>query len=112
MAEYITGTPTGYGRLAKIWHWLVVALLIVQFAIAWTMPDIRRGTTPEQLISLHLSFGLLILLVAIIRLGWRLSHPVPLIQEGTPRLQYWAARITHVLFYFALIALPLMGWAN
>jgi hypothetical protein len=31
---------------------LIVLLLIVQFAIAWTMPEIHRGVQPEGLIGL------------------------------------------------------------
>ena len=55
----------GYGPGAKSLHWLVVALLLVQFAIAWTMPGIRRGTCPDGLIGLHRSFNDLHKLVKI-----------------------------------------------
>ena len=51
----------GYTGTAKTLHWLVVALLIVQFIVAWTMPDINRDTKPDTLINLHLSVGVLIL---------------------------------------------------
>jgi cytochrome b561 len=102
----------GYGAVAKSLHWLIVALLVVQFAIAWTMPDIGRGTKPEGLISLHLSFGMLILLVVIVRLAWRLTHPVPLLSDNVPPWQHRAAQALHFLLYAILIALPMMGWAN
>ena len=46
-----------YTSLAQALHWTVVALLIVQFTLAWTMPDIHRGTEPEALINLHFSSG-------------------------------------------------------
>jgi hypothetical protein len=32
-----------YGTLAKVLHWLVVALLVVQFPIGWIMPDVHGG---------------------------------------------------------------------
>jgi cytochrome b561 len=102
---------SGYGTVAKSLHWLVLALLIAQFAIAWTMPHIGRGTQPEGLIDLHLSFGALILLVVVIRLGWRLAHPVPL-PDDVPPWQRRAAQAIHGLLYAILIALPMMGWAN
>ena len=35
-----------YGTPAKIFHWLVVALLAVQYPIGWLMPDIHRGMQP------------------------------------------------------------------
>jgi cytochrome b561 len=101
-----------YGGVAKTLHWLIVALLVVQFATAWTMPHIGRGTRPEGLISLHLSFGVLILIVAMTRLAWRLTHPVPLLTDNVPPWQHRAAQTLHVLLYAILVALPVMGWAN
>jgi cytochrome b561 len=102
----------GYGPVAKTLHWLVFALLAGQFAIAWTMPGIHGDTKPEGLIDLHLSVGVLIMLVVIARTAWRLTHPVPLISDGTPEWQQRTAAATHVLLYALLVALPVLGWAN
>lgn len=33
-----------YTATAKVLHWTILALLLVQFALAWTMPAIKRGT--------------------------------------------------------------------
>ena len=35
-----TSAASGYTGTAKLLHWLVVALLIVQFALAYMMPHI------------------------------------------------------------------------
>ena len=32
-----------YGTTAKALHWLVVALLLVQYLIGWLMPDVHAG---------------------------------------------------------------------
>jgi cytochrome b561 len=32
-----------YGATAKTLHWLIVALLVAQYAIGWLMPDVHRG---------------------------------------------------------------------
>ena len=61
-----------YGPVAQIQHWVVVALLVIQFALAWSMPGIGRDTVPETLINLHMSFGVMILLIATGRLTWRI----------------------------------------
>ena len=58
-----------YTSTAKALHWLILALLIVQFILAWVMPDIRRDTPVTTLISLHFSFGVLILFVTVVRLA-------------------------------------------
>lgn len=101
-----------YGTTAKTLHWLVLALLIVQYALAWTMPGIHRGTQPETLINLHLSVGVVILLVVIVRAVWRLSHAAPPPPTGLPAWQLLASRVTHGLLYLLLFAIPLLGWLN
>ncbi|HMA49674.1 MAG TPA: cytochrome b/b6 domain-containing protein, partial [Magnetospirillaceae bacterium] len=102
----------GYDPIAKIFHWMIVVLLAVQFGVAWTMPEIHRGTQPETLINLHLSLGSLILLIMALRLVWRLIHPVPLETGRVPRWQVAAARATHLSLYLLLLVMPVLGWAN
>jgi cytochrome b561 len=112
MIEERTAQAPGYGGVAKTLHWLIVALIIVQFGIAWIMPGLRPGTQPETLASLHLSVGATILLVVILRLLWRITHPVPLITDNIPPWQDWTARATHALLYLLLFLVPLLGWAD
>ena len=111
LQERMAGEP-GYGDVAKSLHWLIVLLLVGQFALAWTMPEIHRGTKPESLINLHLSVGIVILLVALVRLAWRLRHPVPLVTDNVPLWQQRAAQANHALLYVLLFLMPLFGWAN
>ncbi len=103
---------TGYTPVAKLLHWLIVALLVVQYAIAWNMPHIGRNTVPDTIINLHLSFGALILLVLLIRVVWRWSHPEPMPVAGLPPWQITSARIVHYLLYALLAVMPLLGWIN
>lgn len=101
-----------YGSMAKMLHWLILGLLVAQYGVAWTMPEIHRGTQPDELISLHLSIGILILCLIVLRTIWRFSHPLPLIADNVPDWQRLAAQIVHGILYLLLVAMPLMGWAN
>lgn len=101
-----------YTGVAKLLHWLVLALLVVQFAIAWLMPDISRGSTPTGLIGWHLSVGVAILAVMIARLAWRLTHPAPSAPADLSPALATLSRVTHYLLYAVLIVLPMLGWAN
>jgi len=65
-----------YGTTAKLFHWLIVALLLVQYLIGWLMPDIHRGMKPGAAVTIHVSFGLLVLILIVLRFAWRLIHPV------------------------------------
>lgn len=112
MIEEREARQPGYGGVAKTLHWLIVALLIAQYTVAWTMPDIGRGTQPVGLIDIHLSIGITILTLALLRLLWRWTHPVPLISDDVPWWQYRAAQLTHGLLYFLIFLLPLLGWAS
>ena len=93
-------------------HWLIAALIAVQFAIGWSMPHIGRNTRPDTLINLHLSFGMLIGLLVVVRLAWRLGHPVPPLATAAPPWERGAARAGHYLLYLLLIVIPILGWMS
>jgi len=103
---------TGYTTTAKSLHWLILALLVAQFIVAWSMPEIRRNTPVTTLISLHFTLGVVILAVAVVRLGWRATHPEPKPLDGIPPWQVTSARIVHWLLYVLLFVVPLLGWLN
>lgn len=107
-----THSRAGYTATAKSLHWLILALLIVQFAIAWTMPHIGRNTKPETLINLHFSLGAVILVVIAIRLAWRVIHGEPVPEDGIPPWQIQSARVVHWLLYLLLFIIPILGWMN
>jgi len=107
-----TQTAAGYTGTAKILHWLILALLIAQFIVAWTMPHMRRDTQPDTLINLHFSFGVLVLLVAVVRMAWRATHGEPAPEDGLPPWQLQSARAVHWLLYGLLFVLPVLGWIN
>ena len=103
---------TEYTGIAKLFHWLILALLVVQFAIAWTMPDIGRDSVPTGLIGWHLSVGAAILALMIVRFAWRLTHPAPPAPADLAPALATLSRVTHYLLYAVLIVLPILGWAN
>ncbi|MBV8465748.1 MAG: cytochrome b [Burkholderiales bacterium] len=108
----MNGTIERYSLPARCFHWLTVLLLAAQFAVAWTMPDVHRDTKPIGLIALHLSLGVLILLVMLARLAYRLATPKVAPLPTTPPLINRLAHIGHGTLYLLLIVLPLLGWAN
>jgi cytochrome b561 len=102
----------GYTETTKALHWLIVALLIVQFVLAWTMPEIRRDTKPDTLINLHLSLGVLILAVAVVRLGLRVIYGKPEPAAGLLPWEQRGSHVVHWLIYLLLVVMPILGWIN
>lgn len=100
-----------YGTVAMIFHWVIAALLIANIALGLYFADLPHSDPWKfELTQWHKSIGLTVLTLSILRLAWRLTHPVP----PLPTDMYWAlrvaARASHYLFYFLIVAIPLTGW--
>lgn len=105
----LTKAP-GYGVVAKILHWLIFGLLGAQYAIGSIMPHIGRNTPDEGWVSWHFSVGAAILFFIVIRLIWRLFHPVPQLPTLTP-FERVASGFTHWALYLLVLAMTILGWA-
>ena len=99
-----------YSTVSLILHWLIAALVVTQIGLIWAH-EATDGPISREFVNLHKSVGLSILILTVVRLGWRIANPAIPLPAGTPRWQKLAARATHVLFYVFLIAMPLVGWA-
>ena len=99
-----------YSTVSLVLHWLIAALVVTQIVLV-TAHEATEGSASRELLNLHKSVGLSILVLTLVRLGWRIANPaIPLPME-MPRWQKLLARTNHVLFYVLLIAMPLVGWA-
>ena len=108
----MTPAVRSYSATGKGLHWLVVLLVAMQFAAALGLPDIGRDTKPSEVIDLHFSLGILILVVMAIRLAHRLARPVPLEAGDARPLERFLARAIHRVFYLILLVGPFLGWAS
>jgi cytochrome b561 len=98
-----------YGTTAKVFHWLIVTLLLVQYPIGWLMPDIHRGVKPGAAMTVHVSFGMVILVLIVLRLAWRLAHPVAP-ESSLPPWQRLSSEAVHWLLYALVLATTVTGW--
>lgn len=97
------GGRARYTQVAIILHWVVAAFLIFQLSLGLALEDAPRGS----IMPLHKSVGVTILLLAVLRLLWRLGHtPPPIVGKPAEKR---AASAVHWLFYLVLFAFPLSG---
>jgi cytochrome b561 len=106
----LRNTATAYGSVARLLHWTIVALIIAQFVLASSAEDLPNGLEKLKLLATHKSIGMTVLMLALIRLGWRLANVVPPPPPTMPRWQVLAARTSHFLLYVLIIAQPVTGW--
>ncbi len=112
MAVMLRNTETGYGLVAILFHWTIAALFAGQVTLGLVMTGLA-DEEPEKfgLYQWHKSFGLLILLLALVRLTWRLINWAPDLPAGMPVWEQRAARLAHVFLYAAIVLVPVTGWA-
>ncbi|MDL2353427.1 MAG: cytochrome b [Pseudomonadota bacterium] len=106
----IAASAERYSRGAVILHWLIALLIIGNVAGAWLsegMPKPDRAA----IMALHKAFGITILLLTLVWIGWRLTHKRPPMVETLKAWEAALARVTHWLFYILMLAMPLTGWA-
>jgi cytochrome b561 len=98
-----------YGTTAKVFHWLVVALLIVQYPLGKFMPDIHRGMKPGYAMTFHISIGITILALMTFRFFWRITHPVA--PAGSlPAWQQLLSEAVHWVLYALVLVTTMTGW--
>ncbi|GAA4821278.1 hypothetical protein GCM10023232_18140 [Sphingosinicella ginsenosidimutans] len=98
-----------YGNGAVVLHWVTAALVIAQVIVGFTFKLLPRGPAHGEWFAWHKTLGATILLLALVRLAWRLAHKPPPFPETLGRWERIAATWNHRAFYALLILLPLTG---
>jgi cytochrome b561 len=99
-----------YSSVAIALHWLIALLILTNIGLAWYFGTLKG---PEAIppVQMHKSIGITVLLLSLVRIGWRLTHPAPALPEHMAGWEKFAARATHLVFYVFMLAMPLSGWA-
>ena len=103
-------TKSSWGSLSRGLHWLVVLLIITQWAIAERADSLPLGMAKISALAWHKSIGITVLMLAVVRLVWRLANPVPDLTAETRPWERVLAKVSHFLLYALIFALPLSGW--
>ena len=107
----IRNTSERWGSLSIALHWVTALLVLGLVAVGFVMEELPNTPMKREVYVLHKSFGLTVLFLTALRLGWRLVQPTPSLPAGTSALQRWAARAGHAGLYALLVAVPASGWA-
>jgi cytochrome b561 len=102
---------TRYTFVAIALHWIMVLGILILAILGLAM--VHGEWLPArlfQLYQLHKSIGITILLLAALRLAWRVAHRPPPLPDAMPALERAAAAGGHLALYAMLFALPLTGW--
>jgi cytochrome b561 len=99
-----------WGAVARGFHWLIAVLILVQFVIGSNAEEMKLTPAKLDLFVWHKSVGVTVLVLALLRLVWRLANPAPAMPAGTPGWERKLAAIAHWALYGLIFAVPLSGW--
>ena len=113
----ISNTSNQFGSVSKILHWLTVILIFVTIPLAWyaaQLPNDSSEQVAKKLFafSLHKTFGITALGVAIFRILWAVTQTAPNLVGRPKHFEISLAAIVHWLLYFSIISVPLTGWIH
>jgi cytochrome b561 len=102
----------GYGVTARIFHWLTALMVLTMIPVGLMMTQELPRSIQNPLFILHKGLGVVVLVVVLLRLGWRLLNPPPPLPAGLPRLQARAAGAVHLALYAVLIVMGVSGYVR
>ncbi|MCS0631163.1 cytochrome b [Telluria mixta] len=101
-----------YGAGAMLFHWLLAAMIVLALVLGWYMAGLPFSPARVRLFNWHKWLGMTVLLVAALRLAWRLGHPAPPLPPSMAGWERGLAHLSHGLMYLLFFAVPLIGWAR
>lgn len=104
---------TQSGRFAlpqRVLHWLMAVCILAMLFIGVGMVS-TVSARYLTLVQIHEPLGIAILILVLIRIGFRLRYGAPALPADFPAPMKLAAHLSHYVFYGLMIVMPLLGWA-
>ncbi|PZX14469.1 cytochrome b561 [Palleronia aestuarii] len=100
----------GYATPARLLHWTTALLVFAMVAagIVMTRDGISRPLQ-DTLFIFHKNAGVAVMLLVLLRVGWRMADP-PGERARLPAWQERAAALNHAALYLLLFVMPLSGY--
>ncbi|MCU1782918.1 cytochrome b/b6 domain-containing protein [Pseudomonas sp. 13B_2.1_Bac1] len=101
-----------YTATAKWLHWGMALIWVVAWFVGIVAVHWRDELNPQhQLTFVHKAMASVLLLLIVLRIGWRLTHAAPAMPATMSPLMQRGAFVGHLLLYgVALVGLPMSGW--
>lgn len=96
-----------YNAGARTLHWAIAILILLNLALGILHEPLENVV---RLMPLHMSVGLTVLVLSLVRFAWRATWNKPPYPATVSPTEATLARTLHAILYFLMIAMPLTGW--
>jgi cytochrome b561 len=103
-----TNNPAQFRLLSRILHWLMAVMLLAMLFIGVSM--VASLGNYHRLVAIHRPLGIMILILAAIRLANRMLTTLPPFPPTMSQRERRVASASERLLYTLMFALPLVGW--
>jgi superoxide oxidase len=97
-------SPRRYEPVTQSLHWLVAIAIVATYALALWREALPKGDFRTAILNLHMSLGLAVIGLTVLRIGWRSVMPAPA-PVASSRMAMLAAKGRTVGF-FGIVTLP------
>ena len=102
-------TAARYSNTSIFLHWAIALLVIANLTIGLSMDQIPKESM-RSVMGTHKAIGVTVLVLTLWRILVRLRTGFLPLPAHTSPFERVVARLSHLLFYVLLLALPLTGW--
>jgi cytochrome b561 len=99
---------TQFAWRSRILHWVMAVLLLAMLFIGVSM--VASLGDYHALVAIHRPVGILILILAVVRIVNRMVTPLPPFPETMSARERVVASWSEKLLYALMVALPIVGW--
>lgn len=98
-----------YPVRTRVLHWLTAILVFTTLLVGFFM--VNSLGSYAALVSVHMTLGVLILVIVVARAANRLTHRTPKLPDTVGRFEHKLVIGSELSMYALLLAQPLVGWA-
>jgi len=100
---------SGYGLLAKLFHWVTFLALIIQIPFGFYLVGLEFSDRRIDLENIHILLGISIFYIVLLRLIWKFVNPSPKNWKIHFKGQAFAAKANHFLLYLSIFTITVSG---
>jgi cytochrome b561 len=100
-----------YGSFSKLLHWLMAVLIVALLAVGFYMTGLdKEDPSRGQIYGMHKAFGVLTLMLLVIRIVWLRISPAPVLPAVFTAKEKRVVSSVKGVLYLLMFLIPISGY--